>query len=794
MSEIVTKPDIANSPNNLSSTVKTASKEHEIDLKDFLFKLLAHWQWFILSVAFCFSYGIYKIYEATPLYSSNELVLIKDARSGSDEFMLEMAGMARSNMENEIAVLTSPDLSCKVIKELDLCSTYYLKGKFGMANKELYKGDCPLYVHTEGRDPDSIENVRFEFAPLNDQFEVTVFGRTYLIKRADMPIILELPEANSKYLIDMKKGFEMPENNIIVDVINPRISSWSYASQLSVEEASENSTLLGVAIFGQHPVKCRDFLLKLIEVYNEETRQDKIFVSKETSTFINARIEAISKELAEEATRAEDFRKIHGITDLVSTSNTYTQRTNISEQQITDIQAELILLGDVEKMLASSESDKSLTLPSIPLSDASTAHLIERYNDAVLTRTKLFGASKDINPAFIQASKDIESLRGIILQSIANIRKRAMLSIDNLRQQQRLTQARAMEVPVLDRKLEEITRQQSVKVDLYTYLLRKREETALAQAAISPKAKIITEPVVSYFPISPNRQKMMMYSILAGLFIPIGVIVIRDFFRTRIESREDLMKILLVPFIGEISKSVDNSTVVVRKNVNSSIIELFRALRNSINFVIGNTEKKVILVTSTLAGEGKTFVSINLAMSYALMNKKVILIGLDIRNPKIAQNLGVKRTIGITSYLSGDTDDLDSLIIGTPFHENLSLLQSGSVPPNPNELLVSQRLDDAMLALRAKYDMIVVDTAPIGLVSDTFLLNRISDMFVYVTRENVTPKETVSFINNIYEEKRLTNLYVLLNATEFNKKKYGYARYKYGYKYYYGYHSKRPKQ
>lgn len=764
----------------------TTSKEHEIDIKEFMFRLLAYWKWFVFSIIVCMAYGVFKIYRATPLYSTSELVLIKDNRNGSEEFLLDLAGMSKSNMENEIAMLISPDICAKVVTALELYTTYHIQGQLGMRERELYGSDCPIYVRLENVAPDSIYSAFLDFAPLKDRFEISIAGKVYSVNISDMPIQLETP--SGVFYIDLKHGHPMPERNIQVSINNPKALSWMYAGMLTIEEASENSTLLDVSMVGFHPVKCKDFIIKLIDIYNEETTKDKNAVARNTYLFINERIKDIAEELGDVEKIAEDFRQTHQITDLSSAASVYFQRSTINEQELSQIETQLNLISFVENFIVNTENYNKL-IPNISLADISISGLIAKYNEVVLERERLVKATSESNPALIQMNEQVTSMRQGILTAIANVKRATIISKQNLERQNMINNARVQTVPQLDRQFSEITRQQKVKEDLYIYLLKMREETSLAQAAISPKAKIITEPVASYSPISPNKQTTMMYSLLAGLIIPVIIVVVRDFFRTKIESREDLTKVLQAPFIGEISKNNDpSSTVVVRKNVNSSIVELFRALRNSINFVTANSEKKVILVTSTLAGEGKTFVSINLAMSYALMDKKVILVGLDIRNPKIAQNLSVKKGIGLTSYLSGVDMNISDLIASTPFHENLFLMQAGSVPPNPNELLVSDRLDKLMQELREDFDMIIVDTAPVGLVSDTFLLNRIADIFLYVTRENVTPKETIEFVNSIYKENRLSNMYVMINATELNKKKYGYSRYKYGYKYYYGYH------
>ena len=774
-----------NNVNNINPAIK--AKEHEIDLKEILFRFLGHWKWFVLSIILCLAYGALKVYRAAPMFRASGLVLIKDSRTGSDEFLLDLAGMGRSNMENEMAALKSPDLCAKVVAALEFYTTYSIQGKFGMRERELYKSESPIYVRLENVPPDSILYPAFlEFVPLGNRFEINTFGKTYSVNVKDMPIQLETP--GGVFYIDMHKGASMPERNIFVSINNPKALSWGYAGMLDVQERSENSTLLNVSMSGYHPLKCIDFIIKLIEIYNDETNKDKNAVALNTSTFILDRLKVIEADLAGVEKNAEDFRQTHQITDISSAAGMYFQRSGQHEQEKAHLETQINHISYVETFI-NNPANKSLTLPNLFLSDAGITGLVNKYNETLLQRERLEKASSELNPELVQINENLEAMRQSIITSISSVKQTLLISMRNLERQNVINNARVQTVPELDRQYGEITRQQKVKEDLYIYLLKKKEETLLSQAAISPKAKMITAPAFA-MQTAPDRQTTMMYSLLAGLFIPIIVIIIRDFFRTKIESREDIEKILQVPFIGEISRNSDTSTsVVVKKNVNSSIVELFRALRNNLNFIIGKTDKKVILVTSTLAGEGKTFVSINLAMSFALMNKKVLLVGLDIRNPKLAQNLGLKKSKGITSFLSSAEEDYTELVTNTTYHENLFLLQSGSVPPNPNEILASDRLDLLIKELRSDYDIIIVDTAPVGLVSDTFLLNRIADIFVYVTRENITPKQTSDFINSLYTENRLSNMYVVLNATELRKKKYGYARYKYGYKYNYGYSS-----
>ena len=774
------------SENNINNiTPINKGKEHEIDLKEILFRFLGHWKWFVVSIILCLAYGALKVYRATPMFKATGLVLIKDSRSGSDEFLLDLAGMGRSNMENEIATLKSPDLCAKVVSALELYTTYEIQGKFGMRARELYKRESPIYVRLENVSPDSLYYAFLEFVPLGNRFEINAFGKTYSVNVKDMPIQLETP--GGVFYIDMQRGANMPERNIKVTINNPKTLSWGYAGALSINEKSDNSTLLNVSMDGLHPMKCMDFINKLVDIYNDETKSDKNAVARNTALFILNRIEKISAELQGEEERVENFRQTHQITDISSAANMYFQRSGQNEQERAHLDTYLQTLTHIENFI-NNPDNRNRPFPNYSMPDVNLLGLIGKHNELQQSRQRLERASSELNPTLIQINEQIETLRQDIASSIATVKQTTLISKQNLERQSMINSARVQTIPELDRKYGEIARQLKIKEDLYVYLLKKREETELAQAAISPKAKIIIAPRVHQ--TAPDRQTTMMYSLMAGLFIPIIIIIIRDFFRTKIESREDIEKMLQVPFIGEISKNPDTSTnVVVKKNVNSSIVELFRALRNNLNFIIGKSDKKVIMITSTLAGEGKTFVSINLAMSFALMNKKVVLVGLDIRNPKLAQNLGLKKGPGITTYLSGNEDDYTTLVSHTTYHENLFLLQSGSVPPNPNEILASERLDALMKELRNDFDVIVVDTAPVGLVSDTFLLNRVADIFIYVTRESVTPKQTADFINSLYTENRLNGMYVVLNATELRKKKYGYARYKYGYKYNYGYSS-----
>ena len=449
------------------------------------------------------------------------------------------------------------------------------------------------------------------------------------------------------------------------------------------------------------------------------------------------------------------------------------------------VSGELKTIEWIENFVLRPDNNYKL-IPNLGITDPGLAAIIGQYNESLLAYQRLERSTSEDSPSRQAVISELHNTRESIQNAVNAIRRGLNISKLEADRQASQISSRIRTVPMQERGLLEVTRQQQIKQALYLYLMQVREETSITMASTADKAKVITDPIIPEKPISPKRNIILLISFLIGVIIPIVIIYIRELMELNISGREELEKLSDVTVIGEIMKKDEDDVIVVGKNKTTPIVELFRTLRNNIQFILDEPDKKIVLVTSTVPGEGKTFVSVNTAVSFALSEKKILLIGMDIRNPKLAIDMNFPKGNGLTAYLSGNEPDWKKLLASVKEFPNLDILQAGIIPPNPNELLMKPVLKELLDEARELYDVIVVDSAPIGVVSDTFLLASYVDATVYVTRENVTPKNAIMFVNEVYHDKKLPNMYMVINGVEPSKNKGRYGRYGYGYTYGYG--------
>lgn len=772
-----------------------------LDLRVIVLKYLSYWSWFIVSTLFFSILGFIYIKQSNPIYENKVIVLLKDENTASDELvLLQDLGVAsgKNNIENEVSLFKSPDLALKAVTSLELYTTYRKLDKWGFNDRELYE-NAPLYLRWEDVEPEKIPgSISFTFKPQGS-------GYSLVGKYKDMdfhgnidslPVLLKLPmgrfyiSANS----ELDPEFVTQPYEFTVSIVNPASLARSMADLIEVAPSSQKSSVLTLVVRSEISKKGRDYLEHLIKYYNEDATNDKNKVAYNTAVFIDERIKEISSELGTVEQKVEDFRQSEKITNITAESELFLEQTGENEQKRLEVETQLNLIRFVEDFIRRDFNADKL-IPNLGVNDAGLVAVINDYNKLLIRKDRLQSSSSADNPALIQMQQEVSSMRQTIQASLANVRRASEISLQQLNMQYTVTNTRIQNIPKIERQYKDIMRQQEVKNNLFVFLLQKREETALTQAAVAPKAKIVSRPYTPDKPVAPQKALVLGVFFLFGLFLPISGVFIRDLFHTTIESLDDLVSLQGIDVIGDIPKLKGSTeTMVVKENDDSPVVELFRTLRNNLLFMINEQGKQVIMVTSTVPGEGKTFISINLARILSLMNKKVLLMGGDIRNPQISKSLGIPRSKnGLTSYLAGLEKNYSNLI--TNLFPNLDLLQSGSIPPNPNELLSNHLLEMLFVKLRSDYDYIIIDSAPVGVISDSFVLNRIADLTLYVMRERVTQKDTVSYINSIKRDNRLNSLAVVLNGStpqgKYGNYKYGYKfSHRYGYKASYGYKNK----
>ena len=541
----------------------------------------------------------------------------------------------------------------------------------------------------------------------------------------------------------------------------------------------------------------QDFINQLLEMYNRNTNNDKNEIAQKTAEFIDERIGIISKELGSTEANLESFKRDAGITDLTSEAQIALAGNAEYEKKSVENRTQISLVNDLRKYLRGNEYE---VLPSnVGLQDAALIGAIERYNEMLIERKRLLRTSTENNPTIVNLDTSIRAMKANVQATLEGTLQGLMITKESLDREASRYSRRISNAPGQERAYVSIARQQEIKAGLYLMLLQKREENAIALAATANNAKIIDEAIADDIPVSPKGSMIYLIALVLGIGIPVGIIYLIELTKFKIEGRADVEKLTSVPVVGDVpltdEKNDKNGSIAVFENKNNLMSETFRNIRTNLQFMLDN-DQKVILVTSTVSGEGKSFVSANLAISLSLLGKKVVIVGLDIRKPGLNKVFQLSnKEKGITQYLSNPETDLMELVQLSDVNQNLYILPGGTVPPNPTELLARNGLDKAIETLKKHFDYVIMDTAPIGMVTDTLLIGRVADLSVYVCRADYTHKAEYTLINELSIEKKLPNLCTVINGVDLKKRKYGYyygygkygKHYGYGKRYGYGY-------
>ena len=570
-----------------------------------------------------------------------------------------------------------------------------------------------------------------------------------------------------------------------------------YCNSLSIAPTSKTTSVAVISLKNSSLQRGQDFINQLLEMYNRNTNNDKNEIAQKTAEFIDERIGIISKELGSTEANLESFKRDAGITDLTSEAQIALAGNAEYEKKSVENRTQISLVNDLRKYLRGNEYE---VLPSnVGLQDAALIGAIERYNEMLMERKRLLRTSTENNPTIVNLDTSIRAMKANVQATLEGTLQGLMITKESLDREASRYSRRISNAPGQERAYVSIARQQEIKAGLYLMLLQKREENAIALAATANNAKIIDEAIADDIPVSPKRSMIYLIALILGVGIPVGIIYLIELTKFKIEGRADVEKLTSVPVVGDIpltdEKNDKNGSIAVFENKNNLMSETFRNIRTNLQFMLDN-DQKVILVTSTVSGEGKSFVSSNLAISLSLLGKKVVIVGLDIRKPglnKVFQLSNKER--GITQYLSNPETDLMELVQPSDVNKNLFILPGGTVPPNPTELLARNGLDRAIETLKKNFDYVILDTAPIGMVTDTLLIGRVADLSVYVCRADYTHKAEYTLINELSFEKKLPNLCTVINGVDLKKRKYGYyysygkygKHYGYGKRYGYGY-------
>ncbi|MDD3319937.1 MAG: polysaccharide biosynthesis tyrosine autokinase [Paludibacter sp.] len=783
-------------------------KDKQIDYLGLAFRYISFWKWFIVSVFICFIIAFVYLKFTLPGYEVTTTVLLKDDQKGggtSEMAAFKEMGLftQKNNVDNELEQLKTATLVGEVVNELGLNVSYTQIAKIGIIQnigsivglnklglydkKIIYGSECPLLINMPYKFAQNLEEpIQFTVLvhPYGEYEFSGVFNKKeYIVKASISDSFVNLPFGK----IYLSRGEFKPKDDMIIDVLllNPVSTAGYIASQLSMELTSKTTSVVNISFSTPNIQLGKDFLNKLIEVYNRQDMDDQNKMNTKAAQFIEDRLNTLARELDQVETQVETYKQTQGITDIKSQGDIFVQQTSDNSQRRLEIETQLAVVSDIDNYMHRKENRFQLLPSSTGLKSSSLNELINNYNTLVLQRNKLARIASESNQAMIDLTNQIESMYSTVQSSVRNEKSNLEIAQRDLLSQSNQNSAKIRAIPRQEREYTEIKRQQGVKEALFLFLLQKKEEKYLNMSSVEPIAKIIDNPFSAGVPISPRKTMIMFFALMMGLFIPVLIITIRDLLKYQVENKEELEKMTIVPVLGEIPKTAINEKVVVKENSTDSFTEVVRLLRTNLLFVMDNPNKKVINVVSSISGEGKSFVTINLAMSLALLDKKVIVIGLDTRKPKLADYMNLDNNTGITLFLTGQLSK-EQLIQPSGIHPNLSAIMAGPIPPNPNELLAKPALDQLIKELRADYDYILIDTAPVGVVSDSFSLNRLADVNLYVVRADYTHKKNIEDATKLYKNKKLKNLYFVLNAIDIKKNTYHYGYNKkngYGYGY-----------
>lgn len=761
--------------------------------------LILNWKWFVLSLII--SLGAAHIYlrYATPIYQAAAKLLIKEEQNGrrgnSIQNSANLGIISNSNgIDNEMEILKSRTLAQQAVYDLKLYTTYRHEGRI---KDHLIYGEQEVNVDMD------YEHLKKLNAPMN--FKITREGRNYhVVGSYFVPIddnsynpgsvtvdkvITALP-ATLGTRVGMVK-FTQNGNYMLRDgeslkvtMIAPEIAAGKYVGSLSVSPSSKTTSIAQLVITDEIPQRAIDYLKQLAIVYNRQANEDKNQIAVRTEQFINQRLEKINAELGNTEGQLENYKKRNNMVQLSMNASTAFSNADSYAQKLNEANTQVALLDELTKYM-NEPSNRHQPIPSnVGLNDASATSLINKYNEIALQRNQLLHSASESSPTVTPLTSQLDDLQASIKRAMSQARAGLNIQRNSIASQQGKYQGQISNTPEQERILTQIGRQQEVKSGLYLMLLQKREENSISLAATADKGKLIDNPVFAG-KVTPKDSMILIIAFGLGLAIPALILFLLAFFRYKIEGHDDVAKLTKLPIIADVAIASDRAKtkadIVVHENKNNLMEEIFRSLRTNLQFLMKEHDK-VILMTSTTSGEGKTFIASNVAISFALLGKKVVLVGLDIRKPRLAELFEIDdHHHGITNLLIKDNitwDDVNKQIVNSGVNSNLDLLMAGPVPPNPGELVTRKSLEETMDILKEHYDYIIIDTAPVGLVTDTLALGRIANATVYVCRADYTQKSSFGLINGLAYEKKMPNMSIVLNGVDLSKKKYGY---------YYGY-------
>jgi capsular exopolysaccharide synthesis family protein len=757
-----------------------AKRQHQVSLREIALKYLHYW-WLpallmILSMTGAYLYLRY----TTPKFFANATMMIKDEDAGAatEKFQELLLTKKSVNVTNEVQILKSTSLIQRVIKSLDLQKSYYAKGKIKDAN--VYKDSrIQLQVVSLAQDVSDFmykisikDNSSFL---INDTIGPIQFGKQFTL-------------AEGQFIINKSPMFEeraRSGDDYIVKYNSLETATAVVASGLKITPIDEYfSSVLILSMISDNPEIAADVLNQLMYEYERANVEDKKRIGDSTLAFIANSLKNLEGQLSNSEKDLQAFRQQNNIINPSAQAELFFNKLKETDKGISEQGVKLKVAQLVEKYVSDQNNAFRLIPSNLGIEDLTLINLVKIYNEAILQRERALLTAKENNPVVITLEHEIEKTRTAILENIGNIKNSYKIFENELRSQNAEISAEINAIPYKEKEVKERQREAEIRQNLYLYFLQKQQETAISQASSLSNSRIIDKAVPIKSAFSPKQPTVYSIALLLGLLLSAVIIYLLEALNDKVSGRQEVERATNVPIVGEIGHSEGSESIVVNDKSRSIISEQFRITRTNLQFVLGNISKPVLLVTSSFSGEGKSFISTNIGSVMALAGKKTVVLEFDLRKPKIISNLSLSKNKGITNFLVGDID-LSDMVIKVPGIENLSVVPCGPIPPNPSELLLSEKLTELIRRLKLEFDFIVIDSAPVGLVSDAIVLAQHADATLYVVRHKYTYKKQLQLIEELYVSKRLPKLSIIMNDIVF-KRGSGYYGYGYGYGYGFG--------
>jgi len=760
-------------------------KEQPFDFKQIFFRYFSAWPWFLLSIAIGLSISFVYLRYSTPKYLVMARLLVNDDKKGGLDMqgnvLGDMGGLfgSKNSLDNEVEVLKTYDLIEKVVEDMKLNITYYRSGS--IKNIELYKAPFEVVILKEA---DTIKKTDFTIKQQKNGKLLLTTNNSEMTVSYDRPITIKqigILQIHNNTPLDKNEEYGFTIKSIDA-------ATTDLLTSLTVLATNNKVTIIDLSLIHVVPQKGEDILNKLIAKYAQSNIDDKNMIADSTIKFIRNRLNIISNELGDLEGNIQGFKERNNLADMSEQSKILVQNTTQYVNDLSKVETQLNILTSLQNYLKDETRNKRV-LPSTTLaSDAVFNGLIERYNSLLLERDRRLLSQTSKNANIVNLDAQISNLRADMLSNIENSQRTLTISRDGLKRQINNVEGNMQQVPKIERNYLNLARQQLIKQELYLFLMKKSEETAVSKTANLSNSKIIDSPRANLKPFSPQKQIVTLVFVLLALLVPVGFIYLKDLFNTKIESKEDIIRLTDVPIIGEISHNEDGENLIIANNSRSAISEQFRALRTNLAFYLNGDSSKTILLTSSMSGEGKSFAAINLGNILALTGKRVLLMELDLRKPGLTVKFGANNSVGFTNYIIAQNSLIDDLIQPLEAHPNLFLLSSGPIPPNPAETIMNDRTKLLIEDLKTKFDYIIMDAPPIGIIADAQLLAPFADVSLYLVRQNYTNKDQIAIVQDLKYAKKWANLSIVINDIK-KGRSYGY-----GYGYGYGEYNVEPKK